>query len=218
MKYSYEDLSQQLRCPAGSEARQVGENMFRSNSNMIFETINAVNIRPYTKLFEIGFGNGMHLSYLFEKESTLIYEGVDISQAMVMEARKNNEMLVKSGQAIFRHTAESESFPIPDFSCDYCFSSNTIYFWDNPQKYFKDIYRILNDKGIFAISFITKSFGGKLPFTQTGFIFYETEEIETLIYNSGFRNIHSVLLTEDTISKDGQNVVRPFVIITALKG
>lgn len=217
MEYDSIYLSKQLRCPAGAEARQIGENMFQSNSNMIFETIKALNIRPHTRVFEIGFGNGMHLSYLFEKENTLIYEGIDISQAMVEEANKNNDALVKSGRVAFKHTAESESLSAPDSSFVYCFSANTLYFWNNPQKYFDEIYRILDEDGLLAISFITKSFGDKLSFTQTGFTFYEIEEVEVFLTNSGFGNIQSVILTENTISKDGQKVLRPFVIMTATK-
>lgn len=217
MEYDSRYLSKQLRCPTGAEARRVGENMFQSNSNMIFETINVLNIRPHAKVFEIGFGNGMHLSYLFEKEDTLIYEGVDISQAMVEEANLNNNALVKFGKAVFRQTVESESLPISDSSFNYCFSVNTLYFWNNPQNYFDEIYRILLDEGKIAITFIAKSFGQKLSFTQTGFTFYEIDEVEAFLYKSGFGNIQAVLLTENAISKDGQEVVRPFVIITATK-
>ncbi len=216
-KPNSEDLSAQLRCPAGAEARLVGENMYQSNSNMIFETINVLNIRPHAKVFEIGFGSGMHLSYLFEKEDTLIYEGIDISEAMVEEANRNNSSLVKLGKATFRHTIESQSLSLPDSFFDYCFSVNTIYFWDNPQIYFDEIYHILSKGGVVAISFIAKSFGTKLPFTKTGFTFYEIYEVEAFLYNSGFINIQSTTLTENAISKDGQKVTRPFIIVTATK-
>lgn len=217
IKSNNEHLSKQLRCPAGAEAREIGENMFQSNSNMIFETIDALNIRPNTRVFELGFGNGMHLSYLFEKEDTLIYDGVDISQAMVEEANLNNSILVKSGKATFNYTLESDFLSVPDSFFDYCFSVNTLYFWNNPHKYFDRIYRILGKGGEIALGFIAKSFGEKLPFTQTGFTFYEVEEVEAFLCNSGFRNIQSTRLTESTVSKDGQKVIRPFIIITATK-
>lgn len=217
MKYDSGYLAKQLRCPEGEEARLVGENMFQSNSNMIFETINALNLCPCTKVFELGFGNGMHLPYLFGKENTLIYEGIDISQAMVGEAKVNNDILVESGRATFRHISETEPLSITESSFDYCFSVNTLYFWDNPQRYFDEIYRILNKGGMVSIGFITKSFGQELPFTQTCFTFYEIEEVESYLSISGFSNIRSVLLTEDAISKDGRKVIRPFVITTATK-
>lgn len=217
MKYSNEELSKQLRCPAGIVARQIGENMFQSNRNMIFETINSLNIRPHSRVFEIGFGNGMHLPYLFEKATTLTYKGIEISQAMVEESNSNNKELIKCGRVTFIYAPECEFSVIPTSSFDYCFSVNTIYFWNNPQKYFDEIYRILDEKGTVAISFMSKGFGEGLPFTQTGFTFYETEDVEGFLYNSGFINLRSVMLTEDAISKDGQKVERSFAIISADK-
>lgn len=218
MKYKNEELSKQLSCPCGAEARQIGENMFQSNCNMIFETINALDIRPNTKIFEIGFGNGMHLPYLFEKESTLIYEGLEISEAMVEEANLNNTTFVQSDKATFRQITDADTLSVPDDSYDYCFSVNTLYFWNNPQKYFDEIYHSLRSGGKIAIGFIAKSFGEKLPFTQTGFTFYEIEEVGSLLTVSGFRDIQVLSLTENAISKDGSQVVRPFVIVTATKG
>lgn len=217
MKYNNEELAKQLRCPAGVEARQIGESMFKSNCNMIFETINTLSIRPNTKIIEIGFGNGMHLPYLFEKETTLMYEGVEISRAMVEDANLNNDVFVKSGKATFKYTLESDFGFIPDSSFDYCFSVNTLYFWKDPQKYFAEIYRFLKHGGDISISFMSKSFGEKLPFTQTCFAFYELEDVEAFLKNSGFENIRSVLLTEDAVSKDGQKVNRSFIIISASK-
>lgn len=217
MKYSNDELSKQLRCPAGTDAREIGENMFQSNCNMICETINTLIIKPNSKVLEIGFGNGMHLPYLFEKETTLKYEGIEISQAMVDEANLNNDQLVKSGQAVFKHTTENELVSLSKSAFDCCFTVNTIYFWNNPQQYLNEIYRILANGASISLGFISKHFGEKLPFTQTGFVFYETEEIETFLSKSGFRNIRSLSLTEDAISKNGLSVKRPFVIVSANK-
>ena len=217
MKYSNEELSKQLRCPEGAEARQIGENMFQSNCNMIFETINTLDICPNSKVFEIGFGNGMHLSYLFERETSLKYQGVEISQAMVDESNLNNQELVKSGRVAFINTSESDFSFIPSSSFNYCFSVNTLYFWNNPQRYFDEIYRILERNGAIAISFMSKSFGEGLPFTQAGFTFYETGDVERFLFGSGFINVRSVMLTEDAISKNDQKVERSFVILSANK-
>lgn len=217
MNYNNEELSKQLRCPSGIEARQIGENMFQSNRNMIFETIDLLKIYPQSKIFEIGFGNGMHLPYLFDKETTLKYEGIEISEAMTKEANENNKELISSGQVKFCCTPEFKFSLVTPSSFNCCFSVNTIYFWDNPQKYFDEIFRILEAKGSIAISFMSKSFGEGLPFTKTGFTFYEIEEVEEFLHNSGFINIQSICSTEDAISKDGRQVKRSFVITSANK-
>jgi len=50
-------LGQQLRCPSGKFA-EVGESMFKSNSNMIFQTIEALGLYDGAAVLELGFGKG----------------------------------------------------------------------------------------------------------------------------------------------------------------
>src|SRR5690606_27670480 len=96
-----ETLGKQLRCPSGEHAKQIGENMFLSNSNMIFKAIDLLQIETGSSVLEIGFGNGQHLPYLFGKAQNLHYTGVDISEEMVKEATQNNIDLVNQKKAEF---------------------------------------------------------------------------------------------------------------------
>ncbi len=210
-------LGQQLRCPSGTDAPKIGEIMFESNCNMIFKTIDILNIEPNTSTFEIGFGNGKHLPHLFNKKKALTYHGLEISLAMIKEATSNNKALVSNGEVQFKHMYDDKALKEININFDYCFSVNTLYFWKNPQFYFNEIYRVLKLGGKIAITFIPKYFGEQLAFTQNEFLFYESDEVESFLCTSGFSDIESIKLTENAISKDGQNIIRPFIITTALK-
>jgi len=98
---SLEDLSKQLRCPSGKHAKQIGENMFSSNSNMIFKTIDLLQPKTDSLVLEIGFGNGKHLDYLFDKTQKIRYIGIDHSQEMVKEATQNNTELIQQKKLNF---------------------------------------------------------------------------------------------------------------------
>ncbi|MFT3994719.1 MAG: class I SAM-dependent methyltransferase [Dysgonomonas sp.] len=217
IEHSAEWLGKQLRCPSGKEAKEIGENMFQSNHNMILESINHLALSSDTHILEIGFGNAKHLSYLFNKEKQLKYYGIDISKEMVDEAEKNNDSFVRNEKAVFQQVCGNGLLSFENETFHSCFTINTIYFWQNPQFHFDEIYRVLKEKGLFVISFIEQSFGQRLPFTQKDFIFYEIDTVEAFLHRSGFQQIETYQLVEDAISKNGQKVIRPFVIMTATK-
>src|SRR5690606_19320124 len=129
-----------LRCPSGQYAKEVGENMFLSNGNMILKTIDSLDIKSNSSVLEIGFGNGKHLPYLFGKNQNLTYKGVDISEEMVKEATQNNINLINQKSAEFFAVKPDEKLSFGKARFDYCFTVNTIYFIENPIEYFQTIF------------------------------------------------------------------------------
>jgi|SRR5690606_11192406 len=213
-----ETLAKQLRCPSGEYAKQIGENMFLSNSNMIFKAIDLMQVDTgLSSVLEIGVGNGKHLPYLFEKAQDLQYIGVDISEEMVKEAIQNNINLVNKKIAEFIVVQPDEKLPFKRAYFDFCFTVNTIYFIENPIEYFHSVFEYLKPNGKLVIGFIAKEFGEKLDFTQEGFTFYSTETIMQWLSDIGFTAIEIFDFTEDTTSKDGQKVNRPIYFVTAQK-
>lgn len=211
------ELGEQLRCPSGKHAQEVGETMFLSNRNMIFATIDLLHLRPESTVFEIGFGNASHLWYLFNTAEGLYYRGVETSGEMVGEATRNHIEEVENGDAVFYQVDGTGRLEELTESCDYCFTVNTIYFWTDPQYHLNEMYRILSPGGTLAVTFIEKEFGSGLAFTQQGFSFYLPEEVTTYMEKSGFNTIEVSLQEEETLSKDGQQVKRSYWIITARK-
>jgi len=216
-RVSPEELAKQLHCPSGKYAKQIGETMFLSNSNMIFKTIDSLQIQSESSVLEIGFGNGQHLFYLFDKTPKLRYTGIDHSKEMIEEATQNNFELVQKKFVQFLHvnTEEKPNFNKNNF--DYCFTVNTIYFIENLNKYFKLVFDFLKLNGKLAIGFIEKNFAKKMAFTQNMFRLYDCEIIEEMLLRIGFSSVEIFNFSEKTISKDGKKITRPFSVIVAKK-
>jgi len=215
--FSAEELAKQLCCPSGKYAKQIGENMFLSNSNMIFKTVDSLQIQSETSILEIGFGNGQHLPYLFDKTSKLHYIGIDHSEEMVKEATQNNFELVQKKLIQFLHVNTEEKPNFDKNSFDYCFTVNTIYFIESLNKYFELVFNFLKPNGKFAIGLIEKDFAEKMSFTQNIFRLYDCEAIEKILLEIGFSSVEIFNFSEKTTSKEGKNITRPFSVIVAKK-
>ena len=173
-------LGQLFRHPEGDYAKEVGDFIFASNSAMINCTIDCLALQPHQKVLEIGFGNGKHLPYLFNKESSLQYIGVETSSAMITEATEYNNVLVSQKKVHFLEVA-ADKLPNFDHSFDVCFSVNTLYFLENLLYYYKKIHALLSSQGKVAIGFIDKNTGEKAPFAREGFQFYTAEEVAEIL-------------------------------------
>ena len=213
----YEELADQLRCPHGEKGLETGENMFKSNKSMIYNTIDSLNLKSGSYILEIGFGNGKHLDYLFKKENNIYYYGVDISQTMVNEAITYNSL---------KHTQNRVSFSIIDGQSQYdfqdnyfnvCLSLNTIYFIENPIDFFKEIHRVIKPDGNLFLTFIDKEFAEKIPFLKKGFTFYKKDTIDSFGKKAGFYDIKFKDYNDEVISEDGQKVIRPYFICSMRK-
>jgi putative SAM-dependent methyltransferase len=205
-------LGQLFRHPEGDYTKEVGDFIFASNSAMINCTIDCLTLQPHQKVLEIGFGNGKHLPYLFNKESSLQYIGVETSAAMITEATEYNNVLVSQKKVHFLEVA-ADKLPNFDHSFDVCFSVNTLYFLENPLYYYKKTHALLNSQGKVAIGFIDKSTGKKAPFAREGFQFYTAEEVAEILKAAGFEHITKLPFEETLVSAKGKNIQRKYWVI-----
>lgn len=151
-----QELASQLSHPKGENGIATAKSMNVTNDNMIRKTIGCIDFRDDQHILEIGPGNGSHLPYLFEKNNTLYYTGIDISELMVSEAKTINEKWINYGQAAFEIT-NGENIEKPNSVYDAVFTVNTLYFWKNPTAFLGEIYRVLKSNSQFVIAFIPKN-------------------------------------------------------------
>nr|WP_322623209.1 class I SAM-dependent methyltransferase [uncultured Flavobacterium sp.] len=210
-------LGQQLSCPSGEAAKEVGDMMFSSNQTMIYNTIDQLDVNKGQNILEVGFANGRHIPYLFEKETDISYTGIEISDAMIAASKENNIQLSDEKKIELLKTENNGILDFDKEAFDICYSVNTIYFWKNPLRHLIEIYRILKPKGTFALTFIDRDFGKTLEFTKQGFELPGIEEIKALLRIVDFKNIQLKEHREAAISKDGSNVIRPYYIVTSTK-
>lgn len=214
----YIDLANQLKCPDGDRGVIVANTMFVSNSNMIYKTIDRLDIQEGDKILEFGFGTAKHLSYLFSKAADILYEGIEISPLMVEIATELNQDFILKKRVTLNLSNDDYKLDYPDKYFDHCFAVNTIYFWSDPVKYLQEIFRVLKPNGNIALAYIREDFAQKQPFAvEDIFEFHKTERLIRVMTNIGYSNVEQWQYMENTIDKTGKKVVRPFVILKGNK-
>lgn len=210
------ELASQLRNPSGDYGLDIAEMMHKSNYKMTISSIDSLNIQANDKILEIGHGNCAHLGEIVSKASNIGYTGLDISELMFKTASKINSNYIENGIAKFT-LYDGEIIPFEDNLFDKIFTVNTIYFWNNPKEFLKEIYRVLNSNGILSIAFGRKEYMEKLPFTQYGFQLYDQIRVLELIEDSGFKHLESMNFNDHIISKDGSPIERFYTVSTLQK-
>lgn len=76
-------LARQLSCPSGEHGIKTAGMMAENNSNMILCTIDALQLRNYESVLELGPGGGSHLDNLMNRSTEIKYMGVDTSELMI---------------------------------------------------------------------------------------------------------------------------------------
>lgn len=209
------NIANQLSKPDGASGIQVAEMMNATNFAMTKDCIDQIDLKNDDSLLEIGHGNCGHLNYLLGKASNLKYIGLEISSLMSEEAKKMNSQFLSQDIEFLLY--DGMKLPFGDATFNTVFTVNTIYFWNEPQDFFKEIYRVLQKGGKLLITMADKSFMEKLPFTKYVFNLYETTEVEKLAKKVGFKITEIKENTDEVRSKVGDLVTRKFYTLTFLK-
>ncbi|MFF5379956.1 class I SAM-dependent methyltransferase [Pedobacter suwonensis] len=183
-------------------------------NTLIFKLLQVLPLKPEEKVLEIGMMNTVHLSYLFEKAENISYSGTYHTEAATDSAFSIDEA---DGNDIELIKTTDHQLDFEDNSFDYCFTANTIYFWPDPLKYLTESYRVLKSGGKMNLAFVEKNFGAHLPWTQLDFTFYEINEVKSLFKQSGFTNIEVKKLTETIIEQNGEEITKPFIMVSGQK-
>lgn len=211
------EVANQLRCPSGEAGEELAEVMFKSNSNMIYKTVDRLQLYQKDAILEIGFGSGKHLPYIFSIAPDIQYSGIEISALMLEMAVKVKDSLPQE-QIDLTLAQELNVLPYADKVFNHCFSVNTVYFWNDPVKYFTEIYRVLKPGGSIALSYIREDFAQQQPFAKEDvFHFYRTEWLIRIMTNIGYSHVERWQYIENTLDKLGNKVIRPFVVLRGKK-
>jgi ubiquinone/menaquinone biosynthesis C-methylase UbiE len=209
-------LASQLSCPKNAEGIDVANNMHEHNIGMTRAAINALNLAKGDLILELGHGNGKHLPELLEKAENTSYYGLEISELMQQQAAAANSHATQANRASF-HLYDGKKIPFSDNTFSKILTVNTLYFWQNPHAFIKEVYRVLKPSGLFAISFADKNFMETLPFTAYGFELYNKEKLITLAESAGFKIQNISSFDEKITSKTGDEVERLFYVATLIK-
>lgn len=211
-KEELQAIASQLKHPSGEKGIEMANMMHETNINMTRHSVQNLQLTAGNTILELGHGNAGHLEYIVGQAQDLTYYGLEMSALMCQEAKQINAAAVAKKQAHFS-LYNGTDIPFEEAFFDKIFTVNTIYFWQEPEKLLSEIYRVLQPKGIFCITFAEESFMKQLPFTQFEFELYSTEKAEKLIEKTAFQIVHKETLTEKVKSKTGELVDRDFTTL-----
>lgn len=103
--------------------------------------------KEYTVL-DLGCGGGRNIEYFLTKGNKVY--GIDHSETSVKMASEINKEAIESGRCQIS-VGDVRSLPFENESIDIITAFETIYFWDDIEECFKEIYRLLKNGGQFLI-------------------------------------------------------------------
>ncbi len=109
---------------------------------------------PFNDLLDVGCGTGPMISLLSKKYPDKHYTGLDLTPAMIEEAKKKN---IPNANFI---VGDAENLPFEDESFDAMICSNSIHHYPNPQAFFGGVRRCLRKGG----RLIIRDFSSNNPF------------------------------------------------------
>ena len=114
--------------------------------------------------------------------------GIDFSDQMVKRATARNAVAISARQVELK-AGHASVLPYADDFFDKVFSTNVIYFWENPVSVLKEMRRVLKTDGRIAQYFVGKE-GLMRPFGETGvFSLYTGEEVAGLFAEAQFKQV-----------------------------
>lgn len=157
------------------------------NSYMYYEMLEVVNAKENDRVLDIGYGNGYFIQKLYDRYHSDIY-GIDISDSAMENAVKRNRKAMNEG-ALHLSVGDCCDIPFEDETFDKVTSINTIYFWKDTVRGLSEIRRVLKKDGVFYNALILKNILEKLPYTQTGFKYFDWEQLVRDGKRAGFRRV-----------------------------
>jgi arsenite methyltransferase len=137
-------ISDQLSRPSGLAGRVVAAGMNRGNRDFNARAIEKLDVRPGTRVLDLGFGGGLTFRPLLEKRATVV--GVDRAEDMVAAAAERHREDVAAGR-ISVHAGDVLALPLEDAAVDRVLTVNTVYFWSDLAPALREVHRVLAPGG-----------------------------------------------------------------------
>ena len=134
--------------PKGTIGKVFAKIMNISNGKMYRANLKMVNSNT-SKLLEIGFGNGRQIEMIKSRYPDCSVCGIDLSMDMYQAALK------KIGDKAVISVGNAEALPYEEEVFHMVMTTDTCYFWENPQRVLSEIYRTLKRNGLFVNSYNT---------------------------------------------------------------
>lgn len=202
--------------PTGFFGKILARGMAWGHRSFYKNTARVLDLQPNDRYLEIGFGSGLFIKKYASHVSRI--SGLDYSEDMVKLAVSINKDLVKSGKAEFKQGNVS-NLPWANEEFSVVLGIETFFFWEDPELSLKEIFRVLAQNGRLVIEMSYNKDDGKDHTKQIekyNLNLYSSEEMESLLKESGFSEIHFNYYRSMWIPFKGY-VVPKGMIVTAVK-
>ncbi len=157
-------IARQYRRPEGLLGEIISGRMERKNEKTYNWVIPFIDTADNDKLLEVGFGTGLGINVLAEKNKNTKIYGIDLSKVMILKAKKRNQYYIND-KRVFLSCGDLLDYNMEnDFNR--ILSINVLYFWNELNIYFNKIYNLLKEKGIFYLYMSSPERLDKIVFTR----------------------------------------------------
>jgi ubiquinone/menaquinone biosynthesis C-methylase UbiE len=185
-------LSLQARKPSGIIGRYLMAKIFNSiNADLNSFIKEILDLQRGDRVLEVGFGPGKLINEMADITTEGVVEGIDFSQVMLKQASKVNKKHILKGNVRLQK-GECSSLPFNNESFNKLCSSNTLYFWREPDKYFNEMFRVIKHGGKIVIGFRDNKQMSRLNLSEDIFSTYSLDEVVSLLSKAGFSDSHIV--------------------------
>ena len=143
---------------------------------------------PDAKVLDCGCGGGANIKRLLKKCPEGIVKGIDYSPVSVEKSKKVNEAAIAEGRCTVLQGSVAEMM-FADNWFDAVTAFETVYFWPDLPRCFREVYRVLKVGGTFLICNESNGDSDKdEKWTEIigGMTIYSGDELKTFLENDGF--------------------------------
>ncbi len=136
--------------PTGKAGEEMLARMNESHAALTMWGLSHFDWRGDENVLDIGCGGGANLKHMSARIKTGHLTGIDYSKISVQESRKLNADDIEDGRMDILE-GSVEKLPFDDDSFDKITTVESFYFWPDPPKNLKEVYRVLKKGGTFLL-------------------------------------------------------------------
>lgn len=183
-------IAKQLGHPSGVRGRLVGAALNRGNRRLVGAAARALEAGAASAVADVGFGGALGLKLLLDSvgPSGRVH-GVEVSDTMLRQAEARYRRDIATGRLIL-HSGSLTQLPFPDGALDGAITVNTIYFVTELDAAFRELARVMNNRGRLVIGLNDPDVMSKMPFTEHGFRLRPVPDVIETLRSTGLAVEH----------------------------
>lgn len=181
----------QCKKPQGEAGLEIINDMNEHHEIISNFAMESISLDEDSHVIDIGCGGGVNIEKFLKRCPMGVVDGLDYSSLSVDESIKRNMIAVDEGRCHI-YKANVLDIPLDDGIYDLASAFETIYFWNDLNKAFGEVYRILKDDGRFMIACDTD---GNNPNDQKwvnifdDITVYTKDELTQILKEVGFKKV-----------------------------